>query len=63
MATHSSILSWRVPWAKEPGRQQSTSLQSWTQLKRLSMNICKMVWKNLDEYFGQPNTMRCPFYR
>ena len=23
MATHSSILAWRIPWAKEPGRLQS----------------------------------------
>ena len=24
MATHSSILAWRIPWAEEPGRLQST---------------------------------------
>ena len=23
MATHSSILAWRIPWAKEPGAQAS----------------------------------------
>ena len=23
MATHSSILAWRIPWREEPGRQQS----------------------------------------
>ena len=23
MATHSSILAWRIPWTKEPGRLQS----------------------------------------
>ena len=29
MATHSSILAWRIPWTEEPGRLQSTgSLQS-----------------------------------
>ena len=27
MATHSSILAWKVPWAEEPGRLQSTGLQ------------------------------------
>ena len=27
MATHSSILTWRIPWTKEPGRVQSTGLQ------------------------------------
>ena len=24
MATHSSILAWRIPWTEEPGRLQST---------------------------------------
>jgi len=23
MATHSTILSWRIPWTEEPGRPQS----------------------------------------
>ena len=27
MATHSSILSWRIPWMEEPGRLQSTGSQ------------------------------------
>ena len=27
MATHSSILAWRIPWMEEPGRIQSTGLQ------------------------------------
>ena len=27
MATHSSILTWEIPWAEEPGRLQSPGLQ------------------------------------
>ena len=27
MATHSSILAWRIPWTEEPDRLQSTGLQ------------------------------------
>ena len=27
MATHSSILAWRIPWAEEPGRLQSMGSQ------------------------------------
>ena len=27
MATHSSILAWRIPWREEPGGLQSTGLQ------------------------------------
>ena len=29
MATHSSILAWRIPWVEEPGGLQSTGLQEW----------------------------------
>ena len=32
MATHSSILAWRIPWTEEPGGLQSLGWQSWTQL-------------------------------
>ena len=32
MATHSSILPWRIPWAEEPGGLQSVGSQSWTGL-------------------------------
>ena len=27
MATHSSILAWRIPWSEEPGRLQSMNSQ------------------------------------
>ena len=33
MATHSSILAWRIPWTEEPGGLQSMGSQkSWTHL-------------------------------
>ena len=33
MATHCSILAWKIPWIEEPGRLQSMGSQkSWTQL-------------------------------
>ena len=32
MATHSSILAWRILWTEEPGGLQSMGLQSQTQL-------------------------------
>ena len=28
MATHSSILTWRIPWTEEPGGLQSMGLQT-----------------------------------
>ena len=32
MASHFSILAWRIPWTKDPGRLQTRGLQSQTQL-------------------------------
>ena len=32
MATHSSVLAWRIPWIEEPGGQQSMGSQGQTQL-------------------------------
>ena len=33
IATHSSILAWRIPWTEESGGLQSIGSQSQTQLK------------------------------
>ena len=33
MATHSSILVWKIPWTEETEGLQSTGLQSLTRLK------------------------------
>ena len=44
MATHSSILAWRIPWTEEPGGLLSIgSHKSRTQLKRLSISSIKRV--------------------
>ena len=32
MATHSSILAWRIPWTEKSGRLQSMGSQSQTRL-------------------------------
>ena len=42
MATHSSILAWRIPWTEEPGGLQSIGSQGvkWAWLKWLSICIC-----------------------
>ena len=37
MATHSSILAWRIPWTEEPGGATVHRVaKSWTRLKQLS---------------------------
>ena len=39
MATHSSILAWRIPWTEEPGRLPTDRVaKSWTPLRQLSMH-------------------------
>ena len=39
MATHSSILAWRIPWTEEPGGLQSTELQESDTTDRLTLSI------------------------
>ena len=47
MATQSSTLAWRIPWTEEPGRLQSTGLQSvghdWATSLSLSTRIKSMI--------------------
>ena len=38
MATHSSILAWRILWTEEPGGLHKVAM-SWTQLKQFSMHM------------------------
>ena len=41
MATHSSILVWRIPRTEEPGGLQSMESQSWTQLRELTLTLIR----------------------
>ena len=41
MATHSSILAWKIPWEEEPGRFQSTGSQSRKRLSDFTLLICR----------------------
>ena len=47
MATHSSILVWRIPWTEEAGRLQSVELQrvghNWVTNVLLSFKMCKVL--------------------
>ena len=44
MATHSSVLAWRITRTEEPSRLQSIGSHSWTRLKQLCMHAC-MHWR------------------
>ena len=39
MATHSSILAWRIPWMEEPGRLQSTGCKELDTTERLHFHF------------------------
>ena len=39
MATHSSILAWKIPWTEEPDRLQSMGSQSQTQLSNFTFHL------------------------
>ena len=43
MATHSSILAWRIPWTEEPGELQSVGWQrighDWSNLARMHKQV------------------------
>ena len=47
MATHTSVLTWRIPWTEEPGGLQSMALQSRTQPSTHTANcICQIYRQN-----------------
>ena len=63
MATHSSILAWRIPWTKEPIVLRVAKSQ--IQLKRLSVHACagkQDKEKNLSllSGHGSPWVFPCP---
>ena len=46
MATHSSVLAWRIPGTGEPGGLPSMGSHSRTRLKRLSSNLAAAATYN-----------------
>ena len=61
MATHPSILAWRIPWSEEPGRLQSTGLKEAdtteaTEHAHMRSTLrCGVEWRSR----GCPRTSRC----
>ena len=50
MATHSSILDWKIPWTEEPGRLQPIGSKSTTKQLPLNYDVQKLLqnaWKYL----------------
>ena len=42
MATHSSILAWKIPWTEEPGGLQSLGLQRVGRTERLHFDLLSL---------------------
>jgi len=52
MATHSSILAWRIPWTEEPGGPQSTGSQ------RVGHNVVtKQILRDAPENYSPPGLL------
>ena len=49
MATHSSILAWRIPWTEEPGGLQSTGSQRVGHDRATSLSPKSNLWKGAGE--------------
>ena len=61
MATHSSILAWKIPRTEKPGGMQSTGLQRIGHEKQLSMHAC-VISKEGMERTGMQEELQAHFY-
>ena len=56
MATHSSILAWKIPWTEEPGRLQSMWSQrvehNWVTNTSLQLSIQKWIFASSKLHFS-----------
>ena len=43
MATHSSILAWRIPWTEDPGKLQSRGLQRINTTEHMQMCVLLLL--------------------
>ena len=44
MATHSSVLAWRIPWTEEPGRLQSWGRRESDRTEWLTLSLSESRW-------------------
>ena len=42
MATHTSILAWRIPWTEEPGRLQSMGCKESDKMEGLTLMVIRI---------------------
>ena len=54
MATHSSILAWKIPWTEKPGGLQSVGSQESTWQRNHHHHVYSVSVFSLNEYFSLP---------
>ena len=57
MATHSSVLAWRILGTGEPGGLLSMGSQSWTRLKLLGSGSSMYIFKKRNIFFFPPQVL------
>ena len=68
IATHSSILAWRIPWTEEPGGQQSMGLQRvrhdlGAKTATTTQNVfCKEGVREFESFFKSLEKKRLPSF-
>ena len=45
MATHSSVLAWRIPWVEEPGVLESMGLQESDTTEQLTPSLFHLLYR------------------
>ena len=62
MATHPSILAWRIPWTDEPGRLQSMGLQrvghNWNDLAHIYLFLAVLGLSRCEGLFSLDGVIR-----
>ena len=63
MASHSSILAWRIPWMEEPGRLQSTGSQRVRHDWATSLHFYDIthIWNLKIQHTGENNKIRSTY--
>ena len=55
MATHCSLLAWRIPWTEEPGGLQSTEVtKSWTLCNPMDYTVHGILQARILEWVAFP---------
>ena len=57
MATHSSILAWRISWTEEPGGLQSRGVAESNKTEQLTLSPCSL---NVTSLFSPQGLCMCP---